>query len=166
VEAAYERLGIGTYPWILEISGAAAALFFAGFLGAAGTDAWKGLKALIVKLYDARAGSRAPKGVVMLIDEPTHEWVLIREDLPDEAWQQLLTMGIPKTKSGQLRWDDKARAWRDTWEIETDPREGRRGGSNVSGPRSQRKRYCQWRVGRDSFHRLAVPGSDRISSDP
>jgi hypothetical protein len=99
VEAAYERLGIGTYPWILEISGAAAALFFAGFLGAAGADAWKGLKALIVKLYDARAGSRAPKGVVMLIDEPTRKWILIREDLPDEAWEQLLTMGRSRRRS-------------------------------------------------------------------
>lgn len=122
VEAAYMRKGIGDFPWILQISGAAIALFFAGFLPAVGVDAWKGLKALIVKLYEARAGSRAPKGVVILIDEPTHEWILIREDLPDEAWQQLLTMEIPTTKSGQLRWDDKARAWRDTWEIETDPR--------------------------------------------
>jgi hypothetical protein len=85
VEACYERSGIGTYPWILEISGTAAALFFAGFLGAAGSDAWKNLKALIVKLHEARAGSRAPKGIAILIDEPTGEWILIRDDLPDEA---------------------------------------------------------------------------------
>jgi hypothetical protein len=52
----------------------------------------------------------------------TYPWILIRADLPDEAWQQLLMLEILKTKSGQLRWDDKARAWRDTWEIETDPR--------------------------------------------
>jgi hypothetical protein len=31
-------------------------------------------------------------------------------------------MEIPKTKSGQLRWDDNARAWRDTWEIGADAR--------------------------------------------
>jgi hypothetical protein len=50
----------------LEISGAAAALSFAGFVGEAGADAWKGLKALIVKLYQARARSSAPRGVELL----------------------------------------------------------------------------------------------------
>ncbi len=118
VRAAYERRGVGDFPWILQISGAAASIFFAGFLAAAGADAWKALKALIVKLYEARASSRAPKGVVILIDEATHEWILIRDDLPDEAWQLLLTIEIPKTKSSQLRWDFKAKAWRETWEIE------------------------------------------------
>ena len=57
-----------------------------------------------------------PRCVCSGLIRPNVVW--FGEALPDEAWQLLLTIEIAKTKSGQLKWDFKAKAWRDTWEIE------------------------------------------------
>src|SRR5579872_1085450 len=60
------RRGAGLYPWVVWIFVPAASLFFAGLIGEAGSDAYKALKALVLKLYKARERSQAPKGVVQL----------------------------------------------------------------------------------------------------
>ncbi len=117
VKANYMRKSAGLLPWALWIVVPAASLFLNGFLSEAGADAYRSLKSLILKLYEARRQSPAPKSTILLRDEGAHEHVLLDEDLPDKAWQTLFTIEIHQTESGTLRWDFKVEAWRDVWEI-------------------------------------------------
>jgi hypothetical protein len=105
-------------PWAIYVAVPTAAIFWAGFVGAAGADAWKGLRDLVGKLFRARGQSKNPKGSVVLTITDVHEKVVFSDGLPDEAYRSLLKIEITQTQCGQIQWDDKAGAWRDPWDAD------------------------------------------------
>jgi len=120
VAAALERRGAETYPWAIFIT-VPIGLLLAGFLYAAGGDAYLAAKRLVTGLYAARQNSKSPRGTVVMMDAESSEWVMLDQNLPDLAWQRLFETDIGKTKSAQLRWDPKTENWRDTFEIYKTP---------------------------------------------
>lgn len=116
VEANITRKSTGELPWVVLIVEAGAGALFGGLLAAAGADAWKGLKQLVGNLYEARRKGKSPRGAVVLTLIEPHEDLLLREDLPDTAWQQLFHMHFTETESGQLQWDPDSQSWKDAWE--------------------------------------------------
>jgi hypothetical protein len=117
VIAVFERQSVGLNPWVLWIVVPAATRFLSAFMAEAGEDAWRRLKSWVLKLYASRATSKAPKSAITLLDEATNEFVLLRDNLPDLAWQLLFTIDFRETDSGQLRWDFTTNAWRDPWQL-------------------------------------------------
>ena len=105
-------------PWAIYLAVSTAAIFWTGFVGAAGADAWKSLRDLIGKLFRARDESKSPKGSVVVTITEVHERIVFSDGLPDEAYKSLLKIEITKTQSGQIQWDDKAGAWRDPWDTD------------------------------------------------
>lgn len=117
VEARIEFRSAFLPPWVIEVTVGTAAIFFAGFASAAGADAWKGLRGLIVKLYRAREAARAPKGRVEVFVREIHEHILFRDGLPDAAYREIVEMQIRQTQAGQVEWDDTNSEWRDFSEV-------------------------------------------------
>ena len=54
-----ESRSVDIPPWVIYATAAAGGIFFTGFIGQAGADAWKGLRDLIGKVFDARCGRAA-----------------------------------------------------------------------------------------------------------
>jgi hypothetical protein len=113
VSANYERRGADIYPWALFVLVPVGA-FFKKIGEAAGEDAWKALKGLVRRLYEARRESPAPKGVVVLQSRGEFEEdIVLEDDLPDEAWEALIRIERRRTSSGYMRWDPSKGKWRD-----------------------------------------------------
>ncbi len=86
VRADLERKGAGgDFPWAVIITAQVTA-FFTVFVTEAGKDAYKNLKQLIKRLYDARKASRFSHGGVTFRDAETGKWITLPPELPDEAW--------------------------------------------------------------------------------
>ena len=121
IQAAYIRRGVGLFPWIIEITAAAAGgrFMWAALAGAgdeAGRDGWKGLKRLITGLDQARRASRAPQGGVTLKDSEPRVEIQLPPDLPDEAYRRLWEIENPTAPlSGILKWDNDLRDWIDVF---------------------------------------------------
>jgi hypothetical protein len=115
VKAAYVRKGIGQYPWVVYVT-VPVGLFLRKFLELAAEEAWVALKRLVTQVREARRESLAPPGSVLMVDETTHETIVLLGNEPDEAFQQLATLDIRQTDSGHLYWDDKVGRWVDAWE--------------------------------------------------
>jgi hypothetical protein len=108
-----ESRSVDIPPWVIYATAAAGGIFFTGFIGQAGADAWKGLRDLIGKVFHARAASRAPRGVVVVRLTDVRETVIFNHGLPDVAFRQIVELEILHTESGQLNWDPKTETWRD-----------------------------------------------------
>ena len=117
VNNSYERRGVGTFPWAVLIEVPVGA-FFTALATAAGRDAWKSLKQLVGRIYEARRQSPVPEGAVLLQDPDVHEDLVLQEDLPDQAWELVVKIDLRKTPSGQLRWDKTKIEWRDPWDTD------------------------------------------------
>jgi len=115
VDAVVEVRSEGLPPAITEVVVAAAGIFFAGFVGAAGADAWKGLRDLIAKLHHAREPVR--KGSIAIWVKKARERIIFKDGLPDAAFREIAEMEIRHTNSGQIQWDDLNGEWRDSWDV-------------------------------------------------
>jgi hypothetical protein len=118
VSAAYARRSAVLLAWIIIIGGAGLTWSFikAAVQGAgdeAGREGWRALMRLVKDLHEARRGSRAPEGDVSIETSEVRE-ILLRLDLPEEAFRQLWAIEEPHAPmSGQLRWDRERQAWVD-----------------------------------------------------
>lgn len=105
-------------PWVITIGSSYVAWTFikAAVQGAgdeAGRAGWRALMRLVAALHEARKNSRAPQGTVSIETSELRE-ILLRPDLPEEAYRQLWEIEEPHAPmSGQLRWDGERRAWVD-----------------------------------------------------
>jgi hypothetical protein len=115
-KADYVRRGRELYPWLVSVT-VPLGLFLKRFLELAAEDAWVALKRLVTQVREARKASLAPPGSVLIVDKRTHETIVLLGNEPDEAFQQLPTLDIKQTDSGQLYWDDKVGQWVDAWEL-------------------------------------------------
>jgi hypothetical protein len=86
--------------------------FFASFMTEAGKDAYRAMKRVIHRLYAAarRQGSTAPEiRTIELRDIDSGLIIPLLDELPDEAYQQLLTITLPPLLNGyslyRLWWD-------------------------------------------------------------
>jgi len=107
-------------PWVIDITVLTASLFFGGFAAAAGADAWKGLRGLVMKLFRAREPALGSTGSISVTVTEVHEVIRFSQDLPDLAFRSLVQIEIVQTESGQLQWDPRTRTWRDTLDIARD----------------------------------------------
>jgi hypothetical protein len=119
VEAQVEFRSAGPSPGVIEVAVATAGIFFGGFVGAAGADAWKGLRDLIAKLYHAREPAR--KGSIAIRVKEVRERIIFKDGLPDAAFREIEEMEIRHTNSGQIQWDDPNGEWRDSWDVGKKP---------------------------------------------
>ena len=113
------HIGNGIY-WLVEVAMPyTLAVFFAGFVGAAGADAWKKLKAWVEDIREARKGSlRAPEGTVVLKDSQGNRLDIhvVQEEvdaasLPEEAYQQLLDIDWSHRQDDSVIWDWERERW-------------------------------------------------------
>ncbi len=129
VTAAFETAGVPAYltssgalspmPWLIDIWAPLAAFLTAVSASAgaeAGKDAWKALKHLVKRLYDARDSSPPPQaGGVTLRDPDLDVEIPLPPDLPDQAYRRLYEIvSLDAPLSRTLKWDNKLRAWTDT----------------------------------------------------
>src|SRR5437868_14546906 len=78
----------GDFPWMVIISVPATA-FLTTFAAEAGKDAYKELKKLIKRLYDARKTAQFRTGFLTFGGDETSTSFTLPPELPDEAWPQL-----------------------------------------------------------------------------
>ncbi len=101
----------GDFPWMVIISVPATA-FLTTFAAEAGKDAYKELKKLIKRLYDARKTAQFRTGYLTFGGDKTSTSFNLPPELPDEAWQQLPEITSTELRSGVLRWDREMGQWR------------------------------------------------------
>lgn len=113
VEAIYGRRAFDPLPWVIviELLGPVRA-FVSGFFGAAGGDAYSGLKALLKDLVAARSGAGNGKGAIELRD-PEHTAVIFSDALPDEAFEALRHLDWEEKRGDYLVWDARRNEWWD-----------------------------------------------------
>lgn len=114
VRAAYERKGIGDFPWIVMITAPATA-FLTAIAAAAGKDAYDAAKSLVGGVWAARRRGSGPRGDMILRDEQTDIWIFLEPDLPAEAYEKLVTLDLASFKTdrfGYLRYDRERGEWR------------------------------------------------------
>jgi len=111
VQAAYERKGIGEFPWIVLLSVPATA-FFSAMAAAAGKDAYRALKGIIGAVWAVRKRCSGPRGDVILRDEDTGTWIMLEPDLPEEAYEKLAGLDPTRFRAGSLRYDWELGEWR------------------------------------------------------
>ena len=106
------RLSQGELPWVVILLDPVAILFSAFLKGAgqeAGRDAYKRLKSLVSRLYNAR---RNRNGSVTVEDFETSTYIVLSDDLPEEAYRQLAELGLEQLKGGYWVWDYERNQWR------------------------------------------------------
>jgi hypothetical protein len=76
------------------------------------TDAHQRLKTLTGKLCQRAAKPTGSSRVIVLQDSTTGVQVALEPDLPDEAFEQLLTFDLATIRRGPLHYDRHRRQWR------------------------------------------------------
>jgi len=76
------------------------------------TDAHRRLKALTMKLLHREAVPSSAPQVLVLQDSRTGIAVVIEPDLPDVAFEQLLTFNLSGIRRGPVHYDRHRRRWR------------------------------------------------------
>jgi hypothetical protein len=101
--------------WVIYIAVSAGLVeFVRRFAGAAGEDAWVGLKALVRRLCEARRSAAGRRDGAIRLDARPQDagrlTVILHDDLPDEAYRALAAGELPAT--GYYLWDTARGAWR------------------------------------------------------
>ena len=92
------------------------------------TDAHQRLKTLTGKLLQRAKEPAGSPRVLVLQDNTTGVQVVIEPDLPDEAFEQLLTFDLATIRRGPLHYDRSRRRWRSELdEADTASPSGRQG---------------------------------------
>jgi hypothetical protein len=117
VFAAYERRGIGDYPWVIMLAGTPSVIFgvFATkFAELAAEDAYVGLKKWVQRLAARRRDSN---GTITIEDPASHTTVVLDPQLPDQAYRELPGVDLEKEagESGYLSWNDEEGRWAPPW---------------------------------------------------
>jgi len=102
----------GEFPWMVAISLPATA-FFTAVAAKAGEDAYRGLKKLVRRLYDARKASKFRTGRVVLMDIDSGRSFTLPPEPSDEAWHQLSTAGPDDFAASVFRWDRETGEWQE-----------------------------------------------------
>lgn len=110
VLAAYERKGIGEFPWIVMIT-APTTMFFTAIAAAAGKDAYNAVKNLVQAVWAARTKGSGPRGNVILNDEQVGIWIALEPDLPAEAYEKLASLDLTRFKTEPLKYDRERGEW-------------------------------------------------------
>jgi len=102
----------GEFPWMVAVSLPATA-FFTAVAAEAGKDAYKNLKQLIKRLYDARNASKFRTGRVVYIDMDSGKSFTVPPELSDEGWHQLSAAGPDDFAASVFRWDRETGEWQE-----------------------------------------------------
>jgi hypothetical protein len=106
----YERKSIGDLPWTVMIMVPITA-FFTGIRAAAGADAYKVLKRLVIDIWTASRGPDGYRGVTILRDRESGDYIILEPDLPDEAYATLAEADPSDTRDGVLKYDRRRKHW-------------------------------------------------------
>jgi hypothetical protein len=113
VSANVGRRSLGDLPYVVYLS-ATPAVFFKGFLEAAGKDGYESLKGLVLKVTEARKGR---DGSIVVEDRQSREdstVLVLSADLPDEAFVALEDLDLEALKGTYLVWDrEGGKGWYD-----------------------------------------------------
>jgi hypothetical protein len=106
VSAGLERRSVGTLPWAMIVTIPLTA-FLTALAGAAGADAWRGLKSFVAGVFEARRAPDRPDGAISWEDE--RRTVILTDRIPDEGFHQLTSGELPA--SGYFVWDEERGEW-------------------------------------------------------
>jgi hypothetical protein len=114
VEASFGVRSVGTPSWhvVIELAGAGIGYLLAGFVGRWGEEANERFRAFMKQLFKAREKAFANSGAVTIID-PKGNWIVIGDELPDEAYDKLFEESWEDLEGGYLLWDETRREWID-----------------------------------------------------
>ena len=101
--------GVGNGPgWIIEIIlGLSAYEFLKAFAGELGKSSAEALKSLVRKLREARRNSPHGDSGLVLVQAPDQTELVLRSDLPREAFEKLQEVDWSACRSGTLQWDEE-----------------------------------------------------------
>lgn len=100
--------GGGPTPWTIAATAPLAA-FFAALGAEAGKDAWRKLKGLVTDLRSPPQG--ADVEIVYVMVRPGSRRIVLPEDLPDEAYRELIRIVAAGEESEGLWWDAEQERW-------------------------------------------------------
>ncbi len=113
VSAKIERRSLGDLPFVIYVSATVTA-FMGAFAAQAGKDSYERIKRFVRDLQSARSGT---DGSVVIQDRENQEdstVLVLSTDLPDEAFEALMTLDLESAKGAYLVWDrDGDRGWYD-----------------------------------------------------
>jgi hypothetical protein len=121
VSPAYERRGIGDYPWVIMLVTPPSILFtlftkkFTEKVAElAAEDAYAGFKKWVQRLAARR---RDPNGTITINDPASGTVIVLDPKLPDEAYRQLPSIDPEKDggEAGYLSWNDEEGRWAPPW---------------------------------------------------
>lgn len=113
VEAGYGRRSADVLPWIVQVDLLLPVkVFLLAVVGAAGTDAYSGVKKWVKDVRSARAGAGTGEGSIQIRD-PDHTTVILPTTLPDEGVDALRDLDWDEMRSGYLVWDPDRKVWWD-----------------------------------------------------
>ena len=107
VRAAYSQKSMGDIPWIVFIM-APVTLFLKGFFEEAGRHGYKDLRRLVLRLLAVRPGEQRH---VVLMERDSLTTIVFPPDLPEEAFEQLLKLGLENIEGKYWVWDPEQNCW-------------------------------------------------------
>jgi hypothetical protein len=107
VSASLHSRSVSTLPWAMIVTFPLTA-FLTAFAGAAGADAWRGLKSFVALVFETRRDPGRPDGAIRWEDE--RRTVILTDRIPDDGFRQLTSGDLPA--SGYFVWDEEQEAWR------------------------------------------------------
>lgn len=102
----------GDFPWMVIIS-VPVGLFIKALAEEAGKDAYKHLKRLVKKLYDARKASQFTHGSVIVQDTDTSASATLPPELSEEAWQAVAEVSFEGLPGATYRWNSETGEWQE-----------------------------------------------------
>ena len=109
VEASLREKNLGESPWVILIL-APVATFLRPFLEEAGRHSYHHLCRLVSRLFEAR---REGQGhiEVMERERDSHTTIVFGPDMPEEAFKQLLDLGLENVVDKYWVWNPKQGRW-------------------------------------------------------
>ena len=107
VTAALSQKSLGDQPWMILLL-VPITPFLKGFLEEAGRSSYKALHELVSRLVAAR---RKGPGHVELRDEDPLTVIVFAPDSPEEAFKQLVNLGLDNIQGKYWVWDSEQQCW-------------------------------------------------------